>query len=192
MKLILLYTCHHEANSIFRSLQAVQTGKKVHMSVSGFSKKKYFEMIDMLVYLMGGETEDIILQFISPQINEGQVPEPTYDLGMGNFDFHLISKRNIIFERFKFNSRIQKGGQSVEDFITALYTLAGNCNYSLLKNELIRDHIVVGISYINVSERLQLQRNLSLLEAILAARQAEVQNSQNKILRQENEEYENK
>ena len=56
----------------------------------------------------------------------------------------------------KFNMRIQQEGESVENFITALYTLSETCNYGGLTNEMIRDRIVVGIRDDSVAERLQI------------------------------------
>ena len=46
-------------------------------------------------------------------------------------------------------------GESVEQFITSLYTLAENCDYGDLKDQMIRDRIVVGIRDQAQSERIQ-------------------------------------
>lgn len=73
----------------------------------------------MLVYIMGGEAEEILLQ-----LNLGNV-QHTYAHVMNTFEAHFIPKRNVIFERFKFNSRAQRPGKSVDNFITSLLTLLG-------------------------------------------------------------------
>ena len=41
-------------------------------------------------------------------------------------------RRNIIYERAKFNQRKQFPGESVDDFITALYRLVEHCEYGEL------------------------------------------------------------
>ena len=51
-------------------------------------------------------------------------------------------------------------GESVEQFITSLYTLAENYDYGDLKDHMIRDHIVVGICDQTESERLQMDAGL--------------------------------
>ena len=40
------------------------------------------------------------------------------------FERHFTMKRNVIFERAQFNMHVQEEGESVDSFITDLYTLA--------------------------------------------------------------------
>ncbi|UYV72572.1 hypothetical protein LAZ67_9003804 [Cordylochernes scorpioides] len=55
---------------------------------------------------------------------------------------YFIGKRNVIYERAKFNRRSQGETEPVEEFITNLYVLAENCSYGILKEEMIRDRII--------------------------------------------------
>jgi len=64
-----------------------------------------------------------------------------------------------VFERAKFNNRLQEQGEPVAEFITELHNLAEKCVYGSLKEELIRDRIVVGILDKKLSEKLQLDEN---------------------------------
>ena len=68
-----------------------------------------------------------------------------YDAVISNFDAVFKVRKNVIFERARFNQRSQKPGESAKQFITFLYSLAENCAYGDLKNKIIRDHIVVDI-----------------------------------------------
>ena len=72
---------------------------------------------------------------------------------------HFTKKKNTIYERAKFNSRKQEG-EPVEVFITALHKLAEKCEYSALREEMIRDRIVVRIRNQRLSERMQLDEKL--------------------------------
>ena len=72
----------------------------------------------------------------------------------------------MIYERAKFNLRRQEPGESVDSFITSLYGLAEHCGYSGLHDEMIRDRIVVGLRDARLSEKLQLDAELSLAEAV--------------------------
>ena len=47
--------------------------------------------------------------------------------------------RNTIFERVKFYLRKQEEGESVDQFITSLYTLAEHCDYCAFKKVFIWD-----------------------------------------------------
>ena len=79
--------------------------------------------------------------------------------------------------------RKQEDGETVDSFITALYELVENCNYGLLREEMIRDRLVVGIKDVKLSERLQLDNALTLEKAIAEARQTETVRQQQPLLR---------
>ena len=82
----------------------------------------------------------------------------------------------MLVERAKFNKRTQQPGESVDAFIQDLYRLADDCEYSSLKNELIRDRIIVGVLDDALSDRLQstsIHFKLTLEEAVQMSRQAE-------------------
>ncbi|UYV82631.1 hypothetical protein LAZ67_22000259 [Cordylochernes scorpioides] len=61
--------------------------------------------------------------------------------------------------------------------------MAENCNYGSLKEEMIRDRKVVGVKNLQLSEKLQLEPNLTLERAIQAACQTECVKQQQTILR---------
>ena len=52
------------------------------------------------------------------------------------FDAHFDKRKNVIYERAKFNMRRQEEGESV-DFITSLDGLVEHCNYGALQDEMI-------------------------------------------------------
>ncbi|UYV75428.1 hypothetical protein LAZ67_13000223 [Cordylochernes scorpioides] len=56
---------------------------------------------------------------------------------ISKFQNYFIGKRNIIYERAKFNRRSQGDSEPVKEFITNLYILAENCNYGILKEKMI-------------------------------------------------------
>ena len=88
----------------------------------------------------------------------------------------------MIFERARFNMRVQTEGESVDNFITDLYTLAEFCDFSDLPDELIRDRLVAGIRDKALSERLQLEADLTLEKAVNLVRQKEVVRKQQSLI----------
>lgn len=60
-----------------------------------------------------------------------------------------------------------------ESLVTALYTLAEHCDYGALHDKLIRDRLVAGLADLGLSERMQLDKDLTLEKAISMARQSE-------------------
>jgi len=132
----------------------------------------------MLIYSKGDEAEDILYSFGLSDANQKK-----YDIVKKRFDDHFIPTRNTIFERARFNRRVQEEGESVDAFITDLYTLAEHCNYKDLRDDLIRDRIVVGIRDSQLSEQMQMDSKLTLASAIALVRQKEAVKSQQKELR---------
>ncbi|HSF90705.1 MAG TPA: hypothetical protein VLA51_00725, partial [Paracoccaceae bacterium] len=111
------------------------------------------------------------------------VETEAYDTVMARFDNHFVIRRNVIFERAQFNMRKQALGETSEAFIIALHKLAETCDFGALHDELIRDRIVVGIQDAKLSERLQLDRELTLDKAVSMVRQAEQVHQQQSLLR---------
>ena len=131
---------------------------------SGLQSKSEESQINTLIYTIRDQADNILLSFRLS--NE----DKKYDVVVGKFQGHFVKQRNVIFERMKFNQRIQQEGESVESFITELYALSETCNYRELTNEMIRDRIVVGIQDNAVAERLQIDPELTLDKAISIAR----------------------
>ena len=92
-------------------------------------------------------------------------------------------RRNDIIEHAKFNRRRQEEGETVDIFISSLYALAEHCDYGTLKDQMIRDPIVVGLQDLKLSEKLQLDHELTLTKAINQARQSEAGKKQQTLLR---------
>ena len=68
-------------------------------------------------------------------------------------------------------------------FITSLHKLIEHCDYGALKDEMIRDKIVVGLCDEQLSEKLQLDPNLTLKRAVDQARQREAVRKQQAVVR---------
>ena len=94
-------------------------------------------------------------------------------------------QKNVIFERARFNHRTQEDEESVEQFITSLYSLVDNCEYGNMKEELIRDRLVVGIKDVSLSEKLQMDEALTLDKAKKLVRQREAVKEQQSFLKRE-------
>ena len=91
----------------------------------------------------------------------------------------------MIFERACFNARFQSKGELIEQFITALYRLLEHCEYGELKEEMIRDRLIVGICDSSLSERLQMDDALTLEKTKKLVRQREAFKKQQSFLKKE-------
>ncbi|UYV64645.1 hypothetical protein LAZ67_3001472 [Cordylochernes scorpioides] len=140
-----------------------------YLVVSGMKKKEEADKIDLFMYLMGDRADDIFRTFKFEKEEEAT----KIDSVLKAFDSHFCVRKNIIYERAKFNSRIQEDREPVDEFITSLYKLADSCEFEGLHEQLIRDRIVVGVRDKALSERMQLDSELTLEKAVKLVRQQE-------------------
>ena len=147
---------------------------------SGLSKESEERQINTLLYCLGEEAEDILTS-----TNISDENRKNYDSVLASFDGFFKVRKNVIIERAKFNKRSQLPDEPAEQFIASLYNLASDCNFGDLKNELIRDRIVVGIRDASLSERLQTEPELTLERAKTLVRQREAVRVQQQTLKGE-------
>ncbi|UYV65537.1 hypothetical protein LAZ67_3004625 [Cordylochernes scorpioides] len=140
-----------------------------YLVVSGMKKKEEADKIDLFMYLMGDRADDIFRTCKFEKEEEAT----KIDSILKAFDSHFCVRKNIIYERAKFNSRIQEDREPVDEFITSLYKLADSCEFEGLHEQLIRDRIVVGVRDKALSERMQLDSELTLEKAVKMVRQQE-------------------
>ncbi|UYV67950.1 hypothetical protein LAZ67_5002584, partial [Cordylochernes scorpioides] len=140
-----------------------------YLVVSGMKKKEEADKIDLFMYLMGDRADDIFRTFKFEKEREATKIDSVFKA----FDSHFCVRNNIIYERAKFNSRIQEDREPVDEFITSLYKLADSCEFEGLHEQLIRDRIVVGVRDKALSERMQLDSELTLEKAVKMVRQQE-------------------
>ncbi|KAK7918719.1 hypothetical protein WMY93_010003 [Mugilogobius chulae] len=94
-------------------------------------------------------------------------------------------KRNVIFERFVFGNCKQDESEPIDSFVTRLREKAASCEYGELREELIRDRLVLGISDESVRRRLLREKDLTLTSAIDICRAAEMTDIKLKLMTQD-------
>ncbi|XP_064598511.1 uncharacterized protein LOC135464872 [Liolophura sinensis] len=127
---------------------------------------------------MGSQSEAILKSFA---LNDNDKKDCNKVLQ--KFDEHFVPKRNVIFERCRFNKCVQQDGESVGTFVRNLYTLSEHCDFGDARNQYIRDRLVIGLLDGQVSERLQMKTDLTLDGAIETARHSELVKSQRNEIR---------
>lgn len=145
--------------------------------VSGLAQRSTREQVSTLLYAMGDVADDILAII---KLDEATT---SYEEAMEELDTYFNSRKNLIFARAKFNRRVQHPGESVDSFIQDLHKLADDCSYMTLRDELIRDRIVVGVKDDDLSKQMQGKQDLTLQEAIRFSRQAEARTESQNMLR---------
>ena len=150
-----------------------------YRQASGLAEKGEERQVSTLLYCLGEDAEEVL---DTTRISDED--RKKYQKVIDAFDKHFKVKKNIIYERARFNQRSQLPGESADRFITEVHRLAENCEFGGMKDELIRDRLVVGIWDSALSKRLQLESELTLDKAKQFIRQRESVKTQQGLLRQ--------
>ncbi|KAL1419507.1 hypothetical protein MTO96_025413 [Rhipicephalus appendiculatus] len=124
---------------------------------------------------MGEQAEEIYATFALSEENSKK-----FDAVVEQFDKYFFPRRNVIFERARFNARVQQDGESAEDFVTAIHPHSKDCEFGALREEIVRDLLVVGIKDKQLFARLQLDPDLTLQKALDSVHQIESVRQQQK------------
>ena len=92
---------------------------------------------------------------------------------LDNFEKYCNPKRNVPFERYVFNSRFQKSGETIDEYVNQLRLLAESCEFGSLKDSLIRDMVIFGCNDERLKESMLREPDLSLQRAIKMCRLTE-------------------
>ena len=145
---------------------------------SGLAESSEERQVCTLLYCLGEDAENV-LSYTNIKAKERK----NYNAVVQKIDAFFTLRRNIIFERARLNRRSQLDGESAEQYITTLYDLAENCDYKNWKDEMIRDRLVVGIRDSVLSERMQMDPDLTLENAKKMVRQKEAVKEQQQDLK---------
>ena len=76
---------------------------------SGLEEKEDEVQVNILIYAMGDDADDILCSFrLSVADNKN------YDTVKAKFEAHFVKKRNVIYERARFNLCSQEDGESMD------------------------------------------------------------------------------
>ena len=131
------------------------------------------QQVSTLLYCLGEEADSVL-----DSTNATEDDRKRYEIVIRTF---FKVRRNVIFERARFNRRSQHDGETAEQYILELYRLAENCENDALKEEMIRDRLVVGIQDASLSQQLQLDAALTLHKGKTKVCQREAVAEQQKV-----------
>ncbi|XP_038063014.1 uncharacterized protein K02A2.6-like [Patiria miniata] len=133
----------------------------------------------LLLHCLGTEGQRVFHTL--PQENAGE-NEDEFDSALRVLDRHFKPKLNVVAERYRFRRRSQLPGESVDDYIRELRALASSCNFGNMTDELIRDQFIERTYSTQIRERLLLEPDLTLTDAITISRQVESALRESKII----------
>lgn len=112
----------------------------------------------------------------------GDITERTVQGILTALETYCVPRKYTTYERYVFRTTVQED-RSFDVFVTDLRRRAEYCDFGGIKDSLIRDQIVVGISDLKLRERLLRETDLTLEKAIKLCRITEQSKEQSKIFR---------
>ena len=79
---------------------------------------------------------------------------------------HFKPKVILIYERYKFYSRNQKGTETVAEFVAGIKALAHTCSFGDQLNDMLRDRFVMGLSSSETQHTLLAEADLTFKRAV--------------------------
>ncbi|XP_059056153.1 uncharacterized protein K02A2.6-like [Achroia grisella] len=142
----------------------------VFMKASGVYKESTDVKSSLLVNLIGSDGYDIYTTFKYDK-NENQ---EDFDILINKFNEHFGMKKNTTMARFKFFTRNQERGETIDEYVTALKLLTQSCEFEHLEEGLIRDRIVCGVTDSKLRDRLLREDDLDLGRAVKICQASEM------------------
>ena len=111
-------------------------------------------------------------QLIRNLVTPGKPTNHSFEELVKQVTDHLTPPPSAIMQRYKFNSRAQKEGETVADYVAELRHLSEHCKFENL-DEMLRDWLVCGIRDVQVQRRLLAEVDLDFKNAFEFAQAAE-------------------
>ena len=104
------------------------------------------------------------------------------DICLEALEKYFKPTRNVVYERYVFNTCSQTSEESVQTYVTRLRKLAASCEYGALTDEFIRDRLVIGLKNQGDKVRLLREKSLTLQKAIEMCTSSETASHQMKTI----------
>ena len=157
---------------------------QLYLQAIGGDDKSDSQKIAMLLTVAGSSAIEVYNTFTFTEEEAGK-----YDIVIKKFDDYCSPMKNETYERYVFRCRLQKEGESFEQFLTDIRLKCKSCNFGDISDSLIRDQIVIGILDFKVKERLLRETDLTLAKAIKICQAVETAQAQMKTFEKHDDDH---
>lgn len=158
---------------------------EIYSTAVGLTESAKEKQVAVLLHVIGEEARE---KFNTFTLTVEQMKDSKEVLNA--FENLCTPKTNETVESYVFFTRVQQEGESFVSYVTELKKLASTCNFSTLKERLIKDRIVCGIRDTRLKQRLLKEENLSLEKCIQMCVADELSEIQVKTMENANEKKE--
>jgi len=136
--------------------------------------------VAILLHVLGEEAVEKFNTFTLTQEEKKK-----YETVITAWENYCVPKTNESVERHIFFARNQKEEESFDAFLTDLKKLSASCGFGTLKDSLIKDRIISGITNKNLKDRLFREETMTLEKCIKMCKTTELATEQLKILEED-------
>ncbi len=155
---------------------------ELYLLATGLERDNDRRKIALLLTVAGRSAIDVFNTF---QFSEEE--QDKYNIVMAKFEDYCTPKKNETYERYVFRNRMQKEGETIEQYVTDLRLKSQSCNFESLSDSMIRDQIVIVILDKKIRRQLLGEAELTLDKAIRICQASERANVQLKSFDAESE-----
>ena len=169
----------HDSNAAEKWKQ-FKTAWKFYSVANEINEKEQNVQVASMLSCMGVEAQNVYQNMTWAAGEDKEVLEHV----QRKFDAYVEPRKNVPFQRYKFNTRSQASGESFDQYISELRNLAVRCEFdTVTPEELLRDRIIFGIKDDDVRARLlRVEGDLTLQRTIDVCRAAETSQAQLKAV----------
>ena len=132
-----------------------------------------FQLMSLL-YTMGMPESQHVLDSLALSEED----KKKFALVITKLDAHFTPVRNVMHELAIFHQRVQRPHETVEEYLTALRSLARSCQFEGSLDDRIRDVFVISMQDKDCAMKIQLLKSCSLKDATEMARQHQLVKAQ--------------
>ena len=153
-----------------------------YTKITGLVTQEDDYVTSVFLYTIGTDARKI---YNGMKFGDGEDGRITADI-IKKFDRHFLGQTLEYFERFQFNRRNQESGETIDQYMSDLRNMSKTCGFcDCMKEQLIMDRIIIGISDDKVREKLISTHDLDLNRAVDICRAMEAASLQIKAMRSE-------
>lgn len=145
---------------------------------TGPSEKSKIIQAASLRRLMGSECRHVCIHSLT--LTEDQQKDPSAILGA--LEDYFKPAKNVIYERYMFGCCKQETDEPIDSFLTRIKERALSCEYHALRDELVRDRLVLAVASEGTRRRLLRERELTLQTATDICRLSELTERQMRVM----------
>ena len=134
--------------------------------------------VKLFLYTLGNQGREI---YYTLPFSRGPTERSLKDV-IHAFETHCNPKKKEIVECYKFFTRVQEEGEPLEKFIVDLKISASTCNFTTLRESLVRDRVICGIRDSKLREDLLKVADLDLDKCVNACRASELSKERNRAI----------